>query len=208
MVDQDEERKEEEVAEITSPVRHSLSTGRDDQDTGRHEEDPVREVSPDIFPFLNMACPGKYKEGPVQDDFEPGKILGVIEGESRTTIKPNRNYYDFARETACYEWKNDDPWGFDQHPEWENEEVEFEEFEELYPVRYDQSPGRDDSQEAKGERPKKAETGRDTRDPVRYNSTPVRDNLNAGRYSSSETTECYSVCKKGKPLIGKQDYPP
>ena len=83
-MDEDKEEEEERNAENASPVRDSPRTGRDDLDDGREE------VPPDIFSFMDMTFPGRYKEGPVQDDYEPGRIFGVIEGESRTTIKPNR----------------------------------------------------------------------------------------------------------------------
>ena len=94
VVDENEEGKK---AEEDCPVRDEADPGRDDCDTGRDGADTVREVSPKAFFFLNMMYPGRYREGPVRDNYEPGRCQGEIEGESRTTVKLGRNNNDSAQ---------------------------------------------------------------------------------------------------------------
>ena len=72
VVDEEEKKEEEKAAEFTYPVRHDADPGRDDLDVGRQEDSAVREVSPEAFFFLNLMYPGRYREGPVRDNYEPG----------------------------------------------------------------------------------------------------------------------------------------
>ena len=150
-ISDDSSEEDEEVTGSFRPVRYDTSPGRDDEIAGRQKCSAVRDAP------------------------EPDRVLKEVKGKAKGIMRLTPRKRVVPRyvplESAYLDWKDDDPCGFDDHPEWECEEDDSMEYEQLYPVRYDESPNEEDKEED----PEEVDSNCSYTSPVRETIHPVRD---------------------------------